>query len=245
MFESAEATYAQAHEGQQRAYRQYLEAERSGDAEAAVDATILVDQWRAAKASARETATEAILRTNPQADPNDTNYVFLTFVLNYLPVGLIGLLFACVLAASLTSSSGELSALATASIVDLYRRHWRPDASDRDVLRVSRWFMAGWGLYAIFFSQYAVRLGSLIEAVNIIGSLFYGTLLGIFLIAFYVRWVGGTAVFWAAFAGEAAVFACFFWTDISWLWYNVVGCGVVVLSAMLLQAILSKPRLAP
>ncbi len=235
MYASAEAAFAQAHEGQQRAYRQYLDAERRKDEGGAIDAAIMVGQWKAAKASARESATAAILQTDPTADPSDTNYVFLTFVLSYLPVGLIGLLFACVFAASLTSSSGELSALATASIVDLYRRHWKPEASDRDILTASRWFMAGWGLYAIFFSQYAARLGSLIEAVNIIGSLFYGTLLGIFLLAFYVRWVGGTAVFWSAFAGEAAVFACFIWTDISWLWYNVVGCGVVVLSAMLLQ----------
>jgi Na+(H+)/acetate symporter ActP len=236
MFEAAEEAFAQAHEGQQRAYRQYLDAERRGDDNGVIEAAILIEQWKAAKTSARSSATEAIIMTDPQVDPADTNYVFLTFVLTHLPVGLIGLLFACVLAASLTSSSGELSALATASIVDLYRRHWRPHADDREALTASRWFMVAWGLYAIGFSQYAVRLGSLIEAVNIIGSLFYGTLLGIFLLAFYVTRVRGTAVFWSAFVGEAAVFACFLWTDISWLWYNVVGCVVVVVSALTLQA---------
>lgn len=244
MFEAAEQAFAQAHEGQQRAYRQYLDAERRGDEDGVIEAAILIEQWKAAKTSARSSATEAIVMTDPHADPSDTNYVFLTFVLNYLPVGLIGLLFACVLAASLTSSSGELSALATASIVDLYRRHWRPHADDREALTASRWFMVLWGLYAIGFSQYAVRLGSLIEAVNIIGSLFYGTLLGIFLLAFYVTWVRGTAVFWSAFLGEAAVFACFFWTDISWLWYNVVGCVVVVVSAMTLQAFMTEREAA-
>jgi hypothetical protein len=98
--------------------------------------------------------------------------------------------------------------------------------------------MAGWGAYGVFFSQFASHLGSLIEAVNIMGSLFYGTMLGIFAIAFYLKWIGGTATFFAAFAGEAVVLGFFALTDISWLWYNVIGCGVVVFAAVLLQLVL-------
>jgi hypothetical protein len=98
--------------------------------------------------------------------------------------------------------------------------------------------MALWGVYAIAFAQFASRLGSLIEAVNIIGSLFYGTMLGIFLLAFYVRFVRGTAVFWAAFIGEAVVLWCFFFTGISWLWYNVVGCLAVIAAASVLEGLL-------
>ena len=97
--------------------------------------------------------------------------------------------------------------------------------------------MVFWGVYAIAFAQFAGGMGALIEAVNVVGSLFYGTMLGIFLIAFYLRRIGGWATFWAALAGEAAVLSCAAFTDISWLWYNVVGCAVVVLGALALQAV--------
>ena len=229
-FAAAERAFAAAHDGQQTAYRQFLAAARSEDDGQRQASREAIRRWQAEKDAARITGQAAIVAANPAADPSDTNYVFLTFVMTYLPVGLVGLVFACIFAASMSSSSGELSALATASIVDLYRRHWRPDATDREILTASRWFMAGWGIYAVFFAQYAVRLD----------SLFYGTMLGIFLIAFYIKKIGGRAVFWAAFVGEAAVFACFFWTDISWLWFNVVGCGTVILVAALLQATLPE-----
>ena len=173
-------------------------------------------------------AAVIVARTDPGADPGEANYVFLSFVRTYLPAGLIGLLFACVFAASMSSSSGELSALATISIIDVYRRFVRRDASERHYLVVSRLMMAFWGLYGIAFAQYASHLGSLIEAVNILGSLFYGTMLGLFLLAFYGRSVGGTAALAGGIAGEAAVLCCFFFTDIAWLWYNVIGCAAVI-----------------
>ncbi len=233
----AEETFARAHEEQQHSYRMYLAAERDGDGAERNAAILEIQEHQRVKDAARNAARAAVVAADPAADPSDTNYVFLTYVMTFLPVGLVGLVFACIFAASMSSSSGELSALATASIVDLYRRHWKPSANDREVLFVSRLFMAGWGVYAVFFAQFAARLGSLIEAVNIIGSLFYGTILGIFLLAFYVKWVGGRAAFWSAFIGEAAVFSCFFWTEISWLWYNVIGCVVVMLSAIAFQSL--------
>ncbi len=159
---------------------------------------------------------------------SDTNYIFLTFILTYLPVGFVGLLFACIFNASMSSSSGELSALATTSIIDIYKRFVRPSATDRHYLVASRILMTFWGIYGIAFAQFAGRMGSLVEAVNILGSLFYGTMLGIFLLAFYFKSVDGTAAFIGAIAGEITVIFCFLFSSIAWLWYNVVGCVVVV-----------------
>ena len=132
------------------------------------------------------------------ADPSDTNYVFLTFVLQYLPAGLVGLVLAAIFAASMSASSAELNALASATVVDVYRRLIRPDAGERHYVLVSRLATVFWGAFAIAFAQQASHLGSLVEAVNILGSLFYGTILGIFLTGFYVPRVAGTAVFGAA-----------------------------------------------
>ena len=161
---------------------------------------------------------------NPGSDGNDVNYIFLSFVLASLPVGVIGLVLAMVFAGSMSSTASELNALASTTIVDIYRRFWKRARSDRHLVVVSKLATVVWGGLAILFAEYANRLGSLIEAVNILGSLFYGTILGIFLLAFYVKRVGGTAVFLGALVGEAAVVVCFAATDISFLWYNVVGC---------------------
>jgi SSS family solute:Na+ symporter len=188
----------------------------------------------------RAQAIEVMKKSNPTVDTNDTNYIFLSFVIKYLPVGLVGLIFACIFAASMSSSSGELSSLATVSVIDIYKRHFKKEGSERHYLAVSRISMALWGVYGIAFAQYASRLGSLVEAVNILGSLFYGTLLGVFLLAFYFKWVGGTATFIATFVGEAVVLYCFKFTEIAWLWYNVVGCGVLVVVAVLINPFFSS-----
>lgn len=231
-----EAEYELAQEKKQIAVREYLRAgvEDKESARAALESV------EARAKAIRGEAIDVIKKNDPSADTNDTNYIFLTFVLTYLPVGVVGLIFACIFAASMTSTSGELSALATCSVIDIYKRHVKTEGNDRHYLIVSRAAMAFWGVYAILFAQYASRLGSLIEAVNILGSLFYGTMLGIFLIAFYVKRVGGTAVFWAAFLGEGTVLYCFFFTTLPWLWYNVVGCGVVVLSALIIQVMVGR-----
>jgi solute:Na+ symporter, SSS family len=176
----------------------------------------------------RAEATTLLTEIDRTANTSDTNYIFLAFVLAYLPAGLVGLIFACIFTASMSSSSGELSALATTSIIDVYKRFINREASERHYLIVSRIMMAFWGLYGIAFAQYAGRMGSLVEAVNILGSLFYGTMLGIFFLAFYFKRVEGTAAFVGALSGEAVVLYCFQFTSIAWLWYNVIGCFVVV-----------------
>jgi SSS family solute:Na+ symporter len=227
-YNALETSYSEMFSEKTAAISTYLKARESGDASAIDNARSAMESADDRARTIRAKAIDVIKKSNPRADPSDTNYIFLTFVTSYLPVGLVGLLFACIFAASMSSTSGELSALATCSVVDIYKRLVTTGKSERHYVLVSRISMALWGLYAIAFAQYASRLGALIEAVNIVGSLFYGTLLGIFLIAFYLKWIRGAAVFWAAFVGEAAVLYCFYFTDISWLWYNVVGCGVVV-----------------
>ena len=160
---------------------------------------------------------------------NDTNYIFLSFVTKYLPSGLVGMVIAVIFAAAMSSSSGELNSLATVSVIDIYKRHMRPIATDGHYLFVSRLCTVGWGIIAVIFAQYGKNLGSLVEAVNRVGSLFYPTLLGAFALAFFFPAVRGSAAFWAMLGGEAIILLCASFTDIAFLWYNVIGAVVVVL----------------
>ncbi|MEX2116738.1 MAG: sodium:solute symporter [Bacteroidota bacterium] len=218
--------------------RQYLEIRENGsDADRArITSDLLAAQGESSRF--RKSAEELVAANN--GNTTDTNYLFLTFVMQYLPVGLVGLIFACIFAASMSSTSGELSALATTSVVDIYKRHVRGDADQRHYLVVSRIAMASWGVYGILFAQYASGLGSLVEAVNILGSLFYGTMLGVFLLAFYVKFVTGTPVFIGAIVSEVVVISLFLLeraglVSVAWLWYPVIGCSVVVLTALVIQ----------
>jgi SSS family transporter len=162
----------------------------------------------------------------------DTNYIFLTFVTRYLPVGLVGLVIAVIFAATMSASSGEINSLATVTLVDIYRRHIRKNATDHHYVLASRVATLFWGAYAVMFAGWGKKLGSLIVAVNIVGSLFYGSLLGCFVVAFAFRRVKGTATFIGMLAGEAAIFFAFLFTKISWLWYNPIGCVVVIATAL-------------
>jgi Na+/proline symporter len=168
----------------------------------------------------------------------DTNYIFLTFVTRYLPAGVVGLVIAVIFASAMSASSGEINSLATVTMVDIYKRHIRKRATDHHYLNASRVATAFWGAYAVALAGFGKNLGSLIEAVNVLGSLFYGSLLGVFVLAFFFRRVGGTGAFWGMLAGEAAIFFCFLFTGISFLWYNVIGCVVVVLTAVAVSALL-------
>jgi Na+/proline symporter len=173
-------------------------------------------------------------------DFHDTNYIFLSFVTSYLPVGVVGLVIAVIFTAAMSSTSGEINSLAAVTIIDLYQRHLRKDASDRHYLTASRLATVFWGVYAVIFAQYGSNFGALIEAVNIIGSLFYGGLLGVFVLAFFFKKVHGSAAFAGVLAGEAAIFAAFLFTKISYLWYNVVGCVVVIAVGLLVSRL--SPR---
>ena len=180
----------------------------------------------------------------PGADVNDTNYIFLRFVVDYLPVGLIGLLIAVIFLAAWGSIAAALNALASCTVIDFHLRY-RSKSIDGSTLaqsatdyKTSKWYTLAWGVFCILTAQFATGMGSLIEAVNVLGSLFYGVILGIFLVAFYAKKVGGTAVFWAAIVGEIFVIVCFLLdkyniVGIGFLWLNVIGAVFVFLLSIL------------
>ena len=164
-------------------------------------------------------------------ETDDTNYIFLRFIIDYLPRGLIGLLIGIIFLAAWGSIAAALNALASCSVVDIHKKFIRRECTDREDYSVSRWYTLGWGVFCILTAQFASNLGSLIQAVNVLGSLFYGTMLGIFLVAFYVKRAGGTVTFWSALVVEVGVIALFKWSPIGFLWLNAVGAlGVVALA---------------
>ena len=214
----------------------WLAADRAGDrGRAAIEAAALRASQERVRV-VRDSTVRLMQATDPGAPSSDTNYVFLYFVLHQLPVGLIGLVFAAVFAASMNSTAAELSALTSTTVVDVIKRlPWRAAGGPHEVW-VSRLVTVAWASFAVAFAGVASRLGTLVEAVNILGSLFYGTILGIFLTAFLLRRVAGTAVFIAALVAEVAVVACFRLTAISFLWYNLIGCALVMVLALGLSA---------
>lgn len=183
----------------------------------------------------RDEGIAIIKQADSTADTNDTNYIFLNFVINYLPAGLIGLLVAVIFSASWSSTASELNALASTSIVDIYKRSLNKHASDKHYLQASKTATVIWGIIAIVVAMFANKLGSLIEAVNILGSLFYGTILGIFIVAFFFKKVKGTAVFYAAIVAELFVIAMFIFDSVAFLWLNFLGCLLVVLISVLIS----------
>jgi Na+/proline symporter len=234
-FEALEQRYREAVGVREQRARELLASLKGGNAPAQAKAQRAFGEAGAEADAVRKQAIALMRANDRRADPSDTNYVFLAFVVKYLPAGLVGLVLAAVFAASMSASSAELNALASTTVVDVYRRLLNPAAGERHYVLVSRLATVFWGVFAIAFAENASRLGSLVEAVNILGSLFYGTILGIFLTGFYVRRVSGTAVFAAAIVAEAAVLACYLLTPISFLWYNVLGCLAVIVLALLFE----------
>ncbi|MCD8574134.1 MAG: hypothetical protein LRY28_01255 [Erysipelotrichaceae bacterium] len=160
--------------------------------------------------------------------------------MNYLPRGIVGLLLAVVFSAAWSSTASELSALATTTVVDIYRRSFAKEKTDKHYLRASKFFTALWGLIAIVFAMTAGLAENLIQFVNIIGSLFYGTILGIFFVAFFMKNISGNAVFIAAIIAEAIIIAIYNFGDIAFLWLNPIGCGLVMALAFVLEMIIGK-----
>jgi Na+/proline symporter len=229
-------------ERRRMAAESFVAARRQGDQAAQARAAGTLTSVRYSAQSIRDEAVKVITTTDPGAQTNDTNYVFLSFVLHYLPAGLIGLVLAAIFAASMNASSSELNALASTSVIDVVKRIGAYAPDPRHDVWVTRLATIAWTTFAVVFAEYASRLGSLVEAVNILGSLFYGTILGIFLTAFYLPRVGGTAVFVAALVAEVLVLACFKLTHVSFLWYNLIGCAAVMIVASSL--VLVWPRRA-
>ena len=183
---------------------------------------------------ARRDVMELISEMN-DAPFNDTNYVFPTFVLTFLPAGIVGLILVAIFAAAMSTVESELNSLSTATVVDFYKRYLTPSASDRHYVVVGRIATLAWGGMATFFALYMGRLGSAIEAVNRIGSFFYGSILGVFILAIATRRATGRGAFWGLAAGMVAVYLTSTNSEISYLYYNIVGCGVVVVVGYLIS----------
>jgi Na+/proline symporter len=169
-------------------------------------------------------------------ETNDKDYVFIHFILNNLPRGLIGLLLAVILCAAMSSTAGELNALASTTALDLYKRNHRREEDDMHYVKASKWFTLGWGIMAIIIACLAYLADNLIQLVNIIGSIFYGNVLGIFLLAFFVKFVKGHAVFIAAIITQILIVAVWYLDWLPYLWLNVLGCVLVMFMAILFQA---------
>jgi SSS family transporter len=219
----------------------YLAARESGDASAEASAK---ERLRAAAKEAdsvRKDAKALVTKALPGVETKDSDYIFISFVKDWMPSGLVGLLITVILAAAMSSIASELNALGATTTMDFYRRVLRRDASDEHVLVASKAFTVFWGLVAVAFASFASLLDNLIQAVNILGSLFYGTVLGLFLVAFFVKHVRGHAVFAAAVLSQGTVLALYAFSKIGYLWFNVIGCALVVVLGIVLQAVMPRP----
>ncbi|MDP1802164.1 MAG: sodium:solute symporter [Bacteroidota bacterium] len=238
-FKELENKYALAHKEKQAQVEQLVNAIHSNNEKQIIEARTNVQIADKKNTEIRKEVTALMKKNDAKADTNDTNYIFLSFVTQQLPVGIVGILIAVIFLAAMGSTASGLNSLASTTIVDFYIRIFKKEGSEKKYLSASRWATVVWGIFCIVVAFYASRLGNLIEAVNILGSLFYGTILGIFLVAFYMKWVGGAAVFYAALIAE--VFIVYAWVVnlTAFLWLNVIGCLLVMLFAFVIQAFLN------
>lgn len=236
-YRNLQEEYTVLHSAKRGDVEQMLEALKQGD-----DSRVeLLKQSMQSKSQEinelRDQGMQLMKDNDPLADTNDINYIFLDFVTKHLPVGLVGLLIAVIFSASMSSTSSELNALASTSIIDIYKRNIKTNASPEHYLKSSKTATFIWGVMAISVANIASEMGSLIEAVNVLGSLFYGTVLGIFLTAFFIKWVRGGVTFYAALIAEAVVLYCFFFTDLTFLWFNLLGAALVVALSIIFNAL--------
>ncbi|HYO65224.1 MAG TPA: sodium:solute symporter, partial [Archangium sp.] len=239
-FATIEQKWAQVQADKRAEAERYLAAREAGDASAAASARERLQAAAKTADSVRKEAKAVVSRALPGVETKDSDYIFISFVKDWMPSGLVGLLITVILAAAMSSIASELNALGATTTVDFYRRLVRPDASDRHVLMASKLFTVFWGLVAVAFASFASLLDNLIQAVNILGSIFYGTVLGIFLVAFFFKHVRGHAVFFAALISQMTVIALFMFSAIGYLWFNVIGCSLVVILALALQAVMPR-----
>ena len=178
----------------------------------------------------RKKAKSMIQKENANIEVNDRDYIFVHFILNYLPKGLIGLLLAVIICAAMSSTASELNALAATTVIDLYKRNQKSIRSKRHYVKASKWFTLMWGIIAIMFANFGTLFENLIQLVNIIGSIFYGTILGIFLVAFFIKKINGNNIFWAACVSQTLIFVIYGFADIGYLWLNFIGafCTIII-----------------
>lgn len=192
----------------------------------------------------RDQAKELISKADPKAETNDKDYVFLYFILNYLPKGLIGLLLAVILSAAMSSSASGLNALASTTTIDIYKRNRKKQESEKHYVNATKFFTLLWGIIAILFACVGTLFENLIQLVNIVGSIFYGTVLGIFLVGFYIKYVKAQAIFWSAVVSQLTIFYIYYLDVVSFLWLNFIGAMLTVILSILSQFFLGKRKIS-
>jgi solute:Na+ symporter, SSS family len=237
---SYEVEYDKIYAEKRVAVDQLVAAIRTEDETATKTASDQVKSLQAKEQLVRDSVKTSIARAIPGAKTQDRDYIFLNFVLKHLPHGLIGLLLAVMFSAAMSSMASELNALASTTTIDIYKRSFAKDKGDTGTVKASRIFTVMWAIFAMGFAMLASFAENLIQFVNIVGSLFYGTILGIFLTAFYLKRIHGTAVFWAAILSECVVLYCHFYTDLAFLLFNIIGCIVVIVLAALFEIFMPK-----
>jgi len=239
-YDALENKYAAAFETRRAKANELMSAFDSHDQSRIAQAQTNLKQADLAATHVRKEGISLMKKNNLQADTDDTNYVFLNFVTHYLPKGLIGLLIAIVFLASMGSTASALNSLASTTVVDIYKRTIKPNASDKQYLLVSRVATVFWGMVCIAMALYAGKMGNLLEAVNQLGSYIYGTILGVFVVAFYVKRVSGSAVFLAAILSEIIICIMGYYEWVAYLWLNPIGCMLVILFGLLITPLVSE-----
>jgi len=243
-FSRLEQSYQANFDSSRQVYTELLSSIDQGKETSTEELTSTLKGLKAEQQEIREEVKTLLLTHDPETETRDTDYVFMRFVMDYLPTGVVGLLFAAIFAAAMSSSSSELNALGSTTTVDLYKRSIRKEGSDSHYVMSSKLFTAFWGFGAILFATYASLFENLIQAVNLLGSLFYGTILGIFVVGFFIKWIKGKAVFVAAIGSQALILVVHFFNgkgllgmewNVGFLWYNAIGCLAVVLFGLVLQ----------
>jgi len=235
-----EEQFAAVHARKQHLIENWLAAKHGSSVQAADQARAEVVTAYQQSLDLRQQARKAVDHANGGTKGQDSDYVFITFILEHLPHGVIGLLIAAFLAAALSAKAAELNALASTTTIDFYRFLVRNEADGAHYVAASKWFTVFWGLIALGFALFASLQENLIQAINIIGSLFYGVILGLFLVAVLFKRVGCTAVFWSALVAEIPVLAFHFFSHIGYLWYNPIGCGACVGLSVLFQTAVDR-----
>ncbi len=246
IYNELEADYEAVFETRKTEVNSLITAIDSDDAEEVASINLRIDQLNAQEAALQDSVKQLILAQDPKSKVKDTDYVFITFITRYLPVGMVGLLLAVIFSAAMSSTASELNALATTTVIDIYRRSIVTEQSDRHYLRASKLFTLFWGITAMAFAAFANLFDNLIQAVNIIGSLFYGAILGIFVVAFFLKRVGPRAVFAGALLAEAMVLIIFYLNtqgivQIAYLWLNLIGCLLVVVFSLIFSGLDRSP----
>ncbi len=247
-FQKLQQNYDQVFQEKKLAINGLNQSVIDGNESSIIESSNLVNDLQLKSDAVRNEAKELIGKTLPGAETNDKDYIFMNFVMNNLPIGVVGLLFAVIFSAAMSSTSSELNALGSTTTIDFYKRNINKTAVDKHYLHSSKLFTLLWGIIAILFASYLSLFENLIQAVNLIGSLFYPTVLGIFVVAFFFKQIGSNAVFYAALLSQAVIILIHYLNTLEkagiftmgFLWYNALGCILVVLFGFILQPMIGK-----